>query len=814
MLTEKNMLTTPARPSTLSRTQSFENPPCPPYNLSQEDVLAQTPIAEEDDLWTELERIQDPGVMKEKFYAEHQLMREQLNLAGQFGLELQQSLEQAQRAERHSYSQIEALQNENLILQSRVHHSQALSDHLTGSEDEVQNLTTENESLQKELDGCRRELKMFRKELDSLVDQMTEMGSEVMDAKTKVSVYSRRLNEVEQELNSTQELNVNLQEQLHHALEKQKQTQSSTAQVVKSMQTELGRVVSDSGTIRSTLEELENRQEKCEGRVVEMITNTKEYAQLLEEAQTTIQTMRIESDMDGRWGEHSPTSSSWDHQLRRGTVQISTLAMEDPELKTPELAIEELDPLTWGDNQVVASGMSLGMELGLEIPSNHAKTDEKVKESVISSPPSTPASLQHPDPPKQLTPAPSPQPIEVIVHHKETQTPALEQQQQQPTPPMPKDTRKLSTNSLSSELQQRLEEHNILQTVFSSTSRPPWNPSVALENVLASPTRNRSRSASRGPSTSSRSSSRSVSQASLHHLVTPSTSSFRAGRTPQASPNMVSSPTTSLMDAVSVHSGKRHGSLSTGSVSVGIGSADRRPRSRTTASTVEKNPTPGLKYLLSTNSSVNDLSNVITKTKTSAPSKSGSVSSVISSNTMKGVKNSGPATKSTTESGNRTKGRIAPSGSSNSISSNGTKTSGHANSAADNATKNTVARPPPPSPSRNVQKKVSSASLTTSPGTLTTTTATGRTTPHSHPLSPSPRATSSASLSSPSSSPTPPSPSTASKKLIAISGSGSGAINGTGSRRSSVSSLPLPLPVSTAVVVPDEHVVSSVEIQQ
>ncbi|KAF9905374.1 hypothetical protein BX616_001034, partial [Lobosporangium transversale] len=52
-----------------------------------------------------MERIQDPGILKQKFYAEHQMMKEQLNLAGRFGLELQQSLEQAQRAERQSYAQ-------------------------------------------------------------------------------------------------------------------------------------------------------------------------------------------------------------------------------------------------------------------------------------------------------------------------------------------------------------------------------------------------------------------------------------------------------------------------------------------------------------------------------------------------------------------------------------------------------------------------------------------------------------------------------------------------------------------------------------
>lgn len=33
-------------------------------------------------------------------------MREQLNMAGRFGLDLQQSLEQAQRAEQESYAQV------------------------------------------------------------------------------------------------------------------------------------------------------------------------------------------------------------------------------------------------------------------------------------------------------------------------------------------------------------------------------------------------------------------------------------------------------------------------------------------------------------------------------------------------------------------------------------------------------------------------------------------------------------------------------------------------------------------------------------
>ncbi|KAF9433481.1 hypothetical protein BGZ76_009403 [Entomortierella beljakovae] len=814
MLTEKSMLTTPVRPTTLSRTESFENPPCPPYNLSQEDVLAQAPIAEEDDPWTEIDRIQDPRALKERFYAEQQLMRDQLNLAGQFGLELQHSLEQAQYAERQSYAQIQALQDENIVLQTRIQHSQALSAHLTGSEHEVQNLTSENESLQKELDGCRRELKTFRRELDDLVEQMADMGSEVVDAKNKVTVYSRRLNEVEQELSTTQELNINLQEQLQVTLEKQKQAQTTTALAVKSMQSELGRVVSDSGSIRSTLEELESRQEKCEGKVVEMFSNTKEYAQLLEEAQSTIQTMRIESDMDGRgWGDHSP--SGWNPQMRRSTTgQLSTLAMEDPELKARDISTE-LD--SWGDDQAVTSGMSLGMELGLETNHNNdgrdsanTQTIEQSQGNIFSSPPSTPVSTQPSESSKQLTPAPSPiNPLEK--HNKETQTPVPppQQQQQQPTPPMPKDAKRMSSGTLSTDLQQRLEEHNILQTAYSASpasSRPPWNPSVALEGMPVAPARsNRSRSASRGPtSASSRSSSRSISQASLYNIVSPSTSSaFRSGRPNQATPQSTAS-TISSQDSASVNSGRRQGSLSVKN--------DRRPRSQTTANTIEKNPTPGLRYLLSPDNSTGEMANVITKTKTSAPSKAGSVSSITARNSTK------PAGEN---SNTRPKKRIVASSSSNSLNSTNSKTGSIANKKSqEEMSRSSTSQNTPFSPAHSIKKKGSTASLSVSPGALTTTTTTtsgtGRTTPRSHPMSPSPRAISRASMSSTPSSPTPVSPSIASKKLRAISGSGSVTIKGeAGSRRSSViSPPPLPLPLPTEVTADDTLVADSEETKQ
>ena len=307
------------------------------------------------------------------------------------------------------------------------------------------NLTNEKDTLQRELDGCRRELKMFRKELDSLVGQMTEMGTEVLDAKSKVSHYSRRLNEVEQELGATQELNVNLQEQLHVAVEKQKQAQSSTAQAVKNMQSELGKVISDKTTILSTLEELENRQDKCEGRVVEMMTNTQEYAHLLEEAQTTIQTLRIESEMEGR---------GWSHQMpasKRSIGQLSSLTSEDPELHQPEFDTHEEEQEENVREEVV---MSLGMELGF---GNIINNDEEY--NMVSSPveleipskapvdtptPSTPAPTSYPPSTaastKQPTPATSPLPLPPNPAAPQTKKRPIVQSQSepqlQPQPPL------------------------------------------------------------------------------------------------------------------------------------------------------------------------------------------------------------------------------------------------------------------------------------------------------------------------------------------------------------------------------------------
>ncbi|KAF9371224.1 hypothetical protein CPB97_002154 [Podila verticillata] len=467
---------------------------------------------------------------------ERQHLVANLDLAARLGLGLQQQLEQV---ELNSFAKLQSLQDQNMMLQSRANQAMELSSQLTGSEDEVKTLTGHNVSLQRELDSCRKDLKTFRRELDGLVEQMTEMGAEVVDAKSKVNSYSRRLGEVEQELSTTQELNVNLQVQLENALERQKQSHSTTAQVVKLIQSDLGKVVSESGMIRSTLEELENRQVKCEGKVVEMVSNTREYAQLLEEAQDTIHTLRQESDMEGRgW----PHGSSVVKKKIEPARKYSTLAQENPELRNgleeeeeveeevEEEQVEE-DPELWSEP---TGARSLDTELKEEPEqdqstndhnwSDHQSMDAIVSELKESTPPSSPASYH-----SKQTPASSPQPPvpKALPVDNQTQTDII-------IPKIP--PQKLSL-SLSAELHQRLEEHN-QQSALQGSSRPPWNPSVALENLAQAPTQ-------RSPG--SRSGGRSMSQS---HMSPRSTGS-RIGPSGMPSPHpSLSSSMSSLSEAI------------------------------------------------------------------------------------------------------------------------------------------------------------------------------------------------------------------------------------------------------------------------
>ncbi|KAF9158745.1 hypothetical protein DFQ26_007282 [Actinomortierella ambigua] len=615
----------------------------PPYIPAADDIFSgqaavlagKDPSIDTSELAVEVEKIQDTALLRrllvEKEH-ERQHLASDLDLAARLGLGLQQQLE---HVEIESYAKIQALQDQNMMLQSKANRSKELSTQLAGSENEIKILTTQNHILQRELDMCRKDFKTFRSELDELTEQMSEMASEMMEAKSKVNTYARRLGEVEQELASTQELNVNLQVQLENALQKQKQSHSTTTMVVKSIQSDLGKVFSESDSMKMTLEELETRQVKCEGKVTEMITNTREYAQLLEEAQDTIHNLRQESDMQGRGWSQARGSRP---QRSMGNAGTATTRTNEDAIQHQSLA-SELDPDHWDDDGG-AGGSSLGAELGGTLASelsegslgdamrrmrrsasSLSEVTEDTDPTVMNDPEdessgtSLASELQLVEAATQTSPIPtSPSNNHRRVRGDRTTPPTTPRSPSQ-SPSIHhsnnfRDRARASTGSLpnrasgDSELHARLETSNIFRSMLSGMSRPPWNPSVALEKPAHTPSIRAPLTASTGASPHRRNS----------RATSPHSSSLSAS-------------TGSLFALANGHRGSISAASTTSSTS---SSSPSLGRSRSGAIDHQ----PGLRYLLSASCS-SELSNVITKTK--ANKSAGSTGSIVPSKSSSSV---------------------------------------------------------------------------------------------------------------------------------------------------------------------------------
>ncbi|KAF0419079.1 hypothetical protein F8M41_007199 [Gigaspora margarita] len=274
-------------------------------------IYAMTPATERSAFLDEVNSIDDTELLrrmviqKEK---EKDDMAQNLDVAARLGLaisekneELQLKLDLAKQAEQQAYLKLSKLEEENRILSSKASRSNDLATQLAASEEQVKILREHRAFLQKELDTARRELKRFRKELDSLSGQMSDMAEDMWESRNKVNTYAKKLTEVEQHLADTQEMNVNLSIQLEKSLSSQKLSSATTTQIVKMIQADLGRVVLENEHLRASINELENRQVKCEGKLSEMMVSAQEYAHLLEEAQDTIHSLaetRLESDIE------------------------------------------------------------------------------------------------------------------------------------------------------------------------------------------------------------------------------------------------------------------------------------------------------------------------------------------------------------------------------------------------------------------------------------------------------------------------------------------------------------------------------------
>ncbi|CAG8493293.1 23149_t:CDS:2 [Dentiscutata erythropus] len=308
-----------------------------------------TPATERSAFLDEVNSIDDKEILRRMLIQkekEKEDMAQNLDVAARLGLaisekndELQlkldqakQAVNQAKQAEEQAYLKLSKLEEENRILSSKALRSNDLASQLAASEEQVKTLREHRAFLQKELDTARRELKRFRKELDNLSGQMSDMAEDMWESRNKVNTYAKKLTEVEQHLADTQEMNVNLSIQLEKSLSSQK--------------------LSKNEHLRASINELENRQVKCEGKLSEMMVSAQEYAHLLEEAQDTIHSLaetRLESDIEnldisqGRRRDHHTDKTIKDSPTMKGTP-FSTEVEQSLEKSIEERLISKITP--------------------------------------------------------------------------------------------------------------------------------------------------------------------------------------------------------------------------------------------------------------------------------------------------------------------------------------------------------------------------------------------------------------------------------------------------------------------------------------
>ncbi|CEP20123.1 hypothetical protein [Parasitella parasitica] len=234
----------------------------------------------------DLETLRQIIIRKER---ERQSIANDLEVAARIGLVISETNEAIQL-------KLEHLERENKMFQDELrlranNTKRDMDSAIVPNEGLLLSEEEEKIYLTQELDQARRELTKFRKEMDGLSAQLNDMASEMVDSRSKVSVYAKRLADVEQKLAATRDVNTNLQALLDKALTSQKQSSSNTSHLVKNIQMDLSRVVSENEQLRARIAELENQQVECEEKLAAMVIQAQEYAARLEQAQDTIHSL-------------------------------------------------------------------------------------------------------------------------------------------------------------------------------------------------------------------------------------------------------------------------------------------------------------------------------------------------------------------------------------------------------------------------------------------------------------------------------------------------------------------------------------------
>ncbi|EIE81355.1 hypothetical protein RO3G_06060 [Rhizopus delemar RA 99-880] len=140
----------------------------------------------------------------------------------------------------------------------------------------------EKNQLLRELYQVKEDITRFKSELNGLAEQMDGM-------ELHLNLSENRVQEIEQDITATQEVNVNLQVILERAVHKQKETDVYATRAMKNIHTHLATVFYETGQLRGRLISIANYQRQQQGSVIDVAERIREYSKLLEEAIQSIQ---------------------------------------------------------------------------------------------------------------------------------------------------------------------------------------------------------------------------------------------------------------------------------------------------------------------------------------------------------------------------------------------------------------------------------------------------------------------------------------------------------------------------------------------
>ncbi|KAI9313214.1 hypothetical protein BX666DRAFT_1834175, partial [Dichotomocladium elegans] len=143
----------------------------------------------------------------------------------------------------------------------------------------------ESENLAREIDRARQDLLRFRSEMEGLAKQMDGMAIDLESSKDRVM-------EIEHNIMTTQEVNVDLQVLVENALRTQKESDGKTTNLIRHMHSNLANIAYENSQLQERLASIELHQQKHYGTVVDVGEKMREYAQMLEQAQGTLQVFR------------------------------------------------------------------------------------------------------------------------------------------------------------------------------------------------------------------------------------------------------------------------------------------------------------------------------------------------------------------------------------------------------------------------------------------------------------------------------------------------------------------------------------------